>query len=127
MKAFTKLDGIESEELTATASIFGTAARLALHGTADTRAMTPLDDLLRRLHKQCAEHGVLEVSVDFRNLEFMNSSCFKAFVTWVSTVRELDPARQYKLTFLSDRRKHWQKRSLGALSCFAVGLIKVET
>jgi hypothetical protein len=57
----------------------------------------------------------------------MNSSCFKTFITWIVRVRNLAPDAQYKIRFLSDQEKHWQRRSLGALSCFAVDLIRIES
>jgi hypothetical protein len=63
--------------------------------------------------------------VDFRAFDFMNSSCFKAFVTWIGLVQELESG-QYKIRFLSDEGKHWQRRSLDALRCFAVDLIQIE-
>ena len=49
--------------------------------------------------------------------DFMDSSCFKAFVTWVSSVRELDPASHYRMVFVSNAKKHWQAilRSLALL------------
>ena len=82
--------------------------------------------LLRRLHTRCVGESVREVAVDLRGLEFMDSSCFKTFVTWVSSVRDLPPGGQYKIVFFSDPKRHWQARSLGALACFAVDLISIQ-
>jgi hypothetical protein len=48
-------------------------------------------------------------------------------VSWIGQVQDLEAHRQYRIRFLSDDNKHWQRRSLGALSCFAVDLIQVET
>ena len=100
---------------------------LRLKGNADTRAMQALDVMLKLLHAQVLEARIKEVVVDLRELEFMNSSCFKAFVSWLSDLQEVAPERQYRIRILSDAGKHWQRRSLGALSCFAVDLIRVET
>jgi hypothetical protein len=121
------IPGIRLEELRATAAIRGVAGLVVLTGTADSRASAALGELLMQMHGRCTYAGVREVEVNFRDLEFMDSSCFKAFVTWVSTVRELEPDKQYKFTFQSDGTKHWQKRSLGALSCFAIDLITIKT
>jgi hypothetical protein len=118
---------IVDHELKASARLGDQGVTLALVGTADTRSMAALDALLRKLHEQARQSGVRSVVVDLRALEFMNSSCFKAFVTWVSSVQELDAASQYKIDFLSDVRRHWQRRSLGALACFAVDLITIST
>src|SRR5580698_5282036 len=106
------IPGIELEELAVTAVIHGVAARVVLNGTADTRATEELGRLFKEVHSRCTAAEVREVVVDFRELEFMNSSCFKAFVTWVSAVRDLDLGKQYKITFLSNKTLHWQRRSL---------------
>ncbi len=118
---------ISDHELRANARVDDGSVKLSLAGTADTRSMVALDTLLKKVHEQTHRSGARTVVVDLRELEFMNSSCFKAFVTWVSTVQELAAAEQYKMEFLSDDRRHWQRRSLGALACFAVDLITVST
>lgn len=103
----------------------GVSVRLT--GNADVRVMAPLDAMLRTLSAELERLSVPEVVVDLRNLQFMNSSCFKSFVTWLGQVQELEPEKQYRIRFLSDANKHWQKRSLSALSCFAVDLVKIES
>lgn len=95
-------------------------------GTADMRAHAPLESLLPALHAEVTRFEATEVVVDFRKLEFMNSSCFKVFLTWLAKVQELDAERRYKLKFLSNGTIHWQKRSLEALRCFATDLVTVE-
>jgi hypothetical protein len=57
----------------------------------------------------------------------MNSSCFKAFVSWLGVLQDVDRVRQYRIRFLSDDQKHWQRRSLSALCCFAVDLVRIES
>ena len=42
------------------------------------------------------------------------------------TLQDSAAEDQYKVRFLSDSKKHWQSRSLGALACFAVDLINIE-
>jgi hypothetical protein len=98
---------------------------LKLVGSAETDAMKTLDAYLKSVHA-VAKPSHLPVVVDLRSLEFMNSSCFKAFVSWIRTLQDLPATDQYKVRFLSDSKKHWQSRSLGALACFAVDLIHIE-
>lgn len=105
----------------------GPAVTVTLTGNADHAAIEPLDRVLAAAHAAATEHGAREVAVDLRRLEFMNSSCIKSLVTWISDVRELPAARQYQIRFRSDPAMHWQKRSLHALRCFAVELITIET
>jgi hypothetical protein len=72
------------------------------------------------------EAAVQEVVVDFRRLDFMNSSCLKALVTWLGKVQERPIAEQYQVVFLKAPAAHWQARSLHALVTFAPSMIRVE-
>ncbi|UQA59346.1 hypothetical protein [Polyangium aurulentum] len=123
------LDGlaVNGRDFSASAAHEDKLLFLRLTGNADMSAKEGLDGLLPRVHAEAQRLGVAVVAVDFRELEFMNSSCFKSFVTWISEVQELEPAKQYQIRFLSKPEMHWQRRSLHALRCFAVDLITVET
>ncbi|MDC0742142.1 hypothetical protein [Polyangium mundeleinium] len=105
----------------------GRSLILRLSGNADMAAKDSLDSLLPRVHAEAQRISATEVQVDFRNLEFMNSSCFKSFVTWISEIGDLERSKEYKIRLLSNPEMHWQRRSLHALRCFAVDLISVES
>jgi hypothetical protein len=96
-----------------------------LSGTADLRVTDSVEAILTRVHQQALELGIPEVQMDLRELEFMNSSCFKSFVSWISEVSDLTTG-QYRIRFLSNPRILWQRRSLHALSCFAAELVTIE-
>src|SRR5262249_33805309 len=96
-------------------------------GNADMRSRDALDELLVKLHQEARKGSVTEVVIDFHELEFMNSSCFKSFVTWIGRVQDLPEAERYRIRFLSKPELLWQRRSLHALRCFAVDLITIET
>jgi hypothetical protein len=100
---------------------------LRMTGSAETPAMGSLQGLFNGVHAEMLRQGLPKVVVDLRELEFMNSSCFKTFVSWLAEVQETDSAKRYHVHFLSDTKKHWQKKSLNALSAFAIDLVKVET
>jgi hypothetical protein len=104
-------------------------AGLDLHfsGTADMHAIDTLDEYLGAVHDAALERRARRVRVDFRQLEFMNSSCFKSFVTWIGRVQDVTPADRYKIEFQSNPQMHWQRRSLNALRCFAIELVSIET
>ena len=121
------VDSIVTPDLRASAFIEGTTFGARFSGNADTRAMAAIDTLLKGLHDQALQRNTREVVIDLTELEFMNSSCFKAFVTWIANVQDLEASKQYSIVFRSDPKKHWQRRSLEALSCFAIDLIRVET
>lgn len=96
-----------------------------LCGTADLRVTDSVEAILGRVHQKALELAIPEVRVDLRELEFMNSSCFKSFVSWISEVSDLT-AGQYRIRFLSNPSILWQRRSLHALSCFAAELVTIE-
>jgi hypothetical protein len=100
--------------------------RLTLVGTADATVEAALNELLGRLHSDSQRARAREVAVDLRKLEFMNSSCFKSFITWIVAVRRLAEDQTYRIRFLANAGLHWQKRSLHAISYFGGDLVSVE-
>lgn len=93
-------------------------------GTGDVAAIELLGSYLKRLHGEAERLGVSEVTCDFRQLSFMNSSCFKAFVVWIDTVK--NAAKAYQIRFLTAPEMHWQRRSLEALRRLATNVVSVE-
>lgn len=93
-------------------------------GTGDVAAIEPLGAYLKRAHAEATRLGVSEVACDFRQLSFMNSSCFKAFVVWIDTVKNME--RPYRIRFLTDPAMHWQRRSLEALRRLAMNVVTLE-
>ena len=96
-------------------------------GSADMHAIEPLDNCLAQVHRLATERRVQRVRIDFRNLEFMNSSCFKSFVSWIGNVQDLPAGERYQIEFLSNALMRWQRRSLSALRCFAMDLVVITT
>lgn len=100
---------------------------LRFSGTADMHAIEPLDAYLAEIHRAATARHARRVRVDFRTLEFMNSSCFKSFVSWIGHVQDAAPSQRYQIEFQSDPRLHWQRRSLNALRCFAMDLVSIQS
>jgi anti-anti-sigma factor len=121
------LPEVATADLRVTAEHGGEAITIHFSGTADMRVSDALDQILAKLHEEAQRLAATKIIVDLRELEFMNSSCLKSFVTWISNVRELDPEKQYAIHFVSRPEILWQRRSLHALRCFAVDLITVES
>jgi hypothetical protein len=117
---------VKGEDFAGTATHDGTAITARLSGNADYAALDAIDTLLGRTHAEAKRLAVAEVIIDLVQLEFMNSSCFKCFVSWINDIQELPDAAQYKVRFISNPTMHWQKRSLHSLRCFAVELITVS-
>lgn len=100
--------------------------RLRLAGEIDLDALDQLRGLLERVHELALQVGAPEVAVDMRECEFMNSSSIKQFVTWVRIASEGPRANSYKIKFLLNPDLTWQRRSLGALTAFGQGLVRLE-
>ena len=103
---------IRTNELEAEATYAHPALNVRLVGSAESVALAPLGVLLGKLHREAMRLAVREVTIDVRELEFMNSSCFEAFVDWLGVLQDVERGSQYRIRFLSDDQKHWQRRSL---------------
>lgn len=97
-----------------------------LAGDANMNAVDRLGSALSEVHARAVGGSATEVVVDLRQLEFMNSSCFKKIVTWLTRVEEVEADSRYRIRFLSNPRLHWQRRSLHALRMFAIDLVSVD-
>ncbi len=118
---------IDMDGLQANYRLDGKQLVVELIGNADHRTSDQMRDLCAQLHTAAMESSVTAAVIDMRKLEFMNSSCFKSLVTWVSDIQDLEPARRYKIRTLSNPAIPWQKRSLQSLQYFAVDLVSIET
>lgn len=118
---------VSGPTFSAEASLEDAVLQVRFSGTADLESKDELEAVVSQVHVEACRLGVSKVQVNFRGLEFMNSSCFKVFVSWLAKVQELPEDRHYRIHFLSDPNFHWQRRSLAALSCFAVDLVAIET
>jgi hypothetical protein len=121
------LPKLDAPVLSADTALADTVMTARFRGTADVEARPGLDHFIEALHAEACRLAASKVVLDFRELEFMNSSSFKVFVTWLSQVQELPADKQYRIHFVSNPSMHWQRRSLAALSCFAVNLVTIET
>jgi hypothetical protein len=121
----TEVVSVQGEDCAGSSVHDGKTIQTWLKGNADYAAVDAIEMLLTRTHAEAHRLGVSEVVVDLRQLEFMNSSCFKSFVSWINDVQQLPEDQRYKVRFRSNPKLHWQKRSLHTLRCFAVELITV--
>lgn len=103
-----------------------TGLKVAFRGTISTvNPAAVLNPFVDAVHGQLSGANVREIRVDFTELEFCNSSGFKAFIHWIQRVQSLPEAQRYKLRFLSSPTRKWQRTSLLALSCYAPGLVEI--
>jgi len=124
--ASLEIPEVSSARLSARSALEGEAIRVQFFGSADLEARSLLESLLTRLHSEAQRLHAAEVTIDWRSFEFMSSGCFKSFVSWLGAVQDADADQQYRIRFLSNPSMLWQRRSLHALKCFAIDLIRIE-
>lgn len=95
---------------------------LRLVGDADLAVVARMRELLGELRAEARRVAAAEVVVDVRRLEWMTAGCFSTLVEWISEVRETGACR---VSFLSDPRHAWQRRTLRALQCFAPAQVSI--
>jgi hypothetical protein len=115
---------IESASLRATTAESAGILKVGFEGTGESGEAQAMFDFCQLVHAE-AQARKANVEVDFRQLEFLSSSCFKAFVTWFAQVQELGDGENYNIHLISNPRMHWQRRSLGALASFAPGHVTI--
>lgn len=124
MSQSLELPTIDMAAFSCTPSLDDGKLSVTFSGTGDVAAIEALGSYLKQVHAEAERLGLTEVTCDFRKLSFMNSSCFKAFVVWIDTVK--NAARVYRIRFLTDPEMHWQRRSLEALRRLATAVVSVE-
>lgn len=116
---------VELEGFSLAPSLDGAVLRVVFTGTGDLDAVASLGAFLPKVHQQAVHHGVDEVQFDFCALEFMNSSCFKAFVTFIDNAKTV-AAASYRIRFITTSKHYWQRRSLEALRRLAMGMVVIQ-
>jgi hypothetical protein len=119
-----QLEPVTTPGFTCTPSLSEHRLSLVFDGTGDVAAIEPLSSLLKHVHTEAQRLSLTEVSCDFRQLTFMNSSCFKSFVVWIDTVK--NSTEPYKIRFTTGASMPWQRRSLEALRRLATNVVSVE-
>jgi hypothetical protein len=114
-------------DFAAEASVRPDGLYVKLVGTADMSVRPILDEFIGKLHRAAQDQHATQVVMDFRDLAFMNSSCLKRLVAWISEIQDLPSDERYRVVLISSPEMHWQRRSFHALSCLGGDLITVQS
>jgi hypothetical protein len=93
-------------------------------GVADMSTKALLDQFLSALHEELKKMPSVDVALDILDLEFMNSSCIKALISWITRNVNQPKERQYLITIHTDANRLWQRRSVQALCMMAPGVVR---
>ena len=99
---------------------------VVLSGNADMESLPVLGPFLTELHSKLQSRRVAVVTVDLRDLYFMNSSCLKSFIIWIAGIKKLGPGDSYQVRFLTNPAFKWQDRNIEALQEFAPAIVVLE-
>ena len=98
--------------------------RVQLSGTGDMAAAPALGICLKALQGEGLRLSIHIVQFDVRALYFLNSSCLKAFISFICGLA--GHGMKCKVLFIADARLGWQRRSLVALERMAPELVSIE-
>jgi hypothetical protein len=128
---FTIHDIVTPELVTETVLENNEGGRIEIRfvGNADGLTENDLATYLDDLHRVALESKVKEIVFDVRALEFMSASCLRSLLGWLGRLEKAAASEQprYAARFVSDTRKHWQRRSLElVLSSCNIDVVRIE-
>lgn len=104
------------------------ASLLKFSGAIDMRDPSQkITPYLGRIHKHLIKNNVKELTADFTDLEFMNSSGIKTVISWIISLKDTDEAKRYKLTIIYDPDSTWQKSSVYVINRLFPDLVFMES
>lgn len=119
------IEPIHHATLDAEALLDGSEIAVRFSGTADHTVHAIIDRFLNEVHVEAARMKVATVNVDISGLEFINSSCLMAFVSWITTVQAM-AKRSYLISFHFKAVRDWHRRTLGVLAKLGEGVVAVQ-
>ncbi len=109
----------------AEAVLDGSEIAVRFSGTADLGVKAIMDSFLIDVHAEASRMDVKSVSVDVSGLEFINSSCLMAIVTWITTVQSMTN-RRYQIAFHFKAVRDWHRRSFDVLTQLGEDVVTVQ-
>lgn len=103
----------------------GPACFLTCTGNLDSKdPATELQPQLLSFHDRLAASGVREVNIDVTQVQYMNSSAIKCFMTWFLKVQRNNGP--YQIVILYDAKRTWQYVSFTTMGRIAPNVLKTQ-
>lgn len=77
-----------------------------------------------KIHEQIISNDIKEVTLDFKNLNFLNSSGIKTITKWIMKIPTLPDDKKYKMKLYYSESITWQHTSLKILTYLAPGNVE---
>jgi hypothetical protein len=84
-----------------------------------------LTPFLKDVHLAVVEARLKKITVDLRQLRFMNSSSIRSLVDWIEWIRHDPEDKRYTLQFMIQSSLPWQNTTLSAIQSFGGELVVV--
>jgi anti-anti-sigma regulatory factor len=126
LMASLHIQPIQSPSFTAEALLDGSEIVVRFCGTADLGVKAIMDTFLNEVHIEASHLNVAAVNVDISGLEFINSSCLVAMVTWITAVQAM-AHRSYLISFHFKAVRDWHHRTFGVLEEIGQGVVAVQS
>jgi hypothetical protein len=85
-----------------------------------------LDPLFEKIHTGMVIKKLHEITADFRQLTFLNSSGIKALAKWIMKLVTLPADQKYAIKIVHNKSITWQVTSLPTLTYLVPGGVKIE-
>ncbi|MGK3961014.1 hypothetical protein WME89_33835 [Sorangium sp. So ce321] len=118
-----KVDSVVTDSFGIEPALRDDTLSVKLTGTGDMAAAAPLGSYFKTLQAEVIRLSVSAVEFDVRALYFLNSSCLKAFISFICGLGS--QGMKCKIQFLTDARLGWQRRSLTALERMSPELVSI--
>lgn len=76
------------------------------------------------LHQKIVDTGIKNVTADFTDLQFLNSSGLKSIIRWIMNDANLPDDKQYHIKILYNKEIGWQETSLTTFKDLVPDLVK---
>jgi hypothetical protein len=94
---------------------------------ASTNPGSYLDPFFKKLHNAIVSDHLPAVTLDCTQLEFLNSSGIRSFVSWFLWLNALPQNKKYNIDILYSREQTWQEDCFTALTMLNPLLLKKKT
>jgi anti-anti-sigma factor len=121
------LENLTTEKANITSENKNGALYVTLKGEVDMEDPSAvLRPYLTKMHTGIVESGIKNMTIDFQNLRFMNSSGIKEFVHWILQLNNTPAESKYHVTILYSSKETWQASSLPVLQKLHPDLIQLQ-
>jgi hypothetical protein len=70
---------------------------------------------IQSMHKAILKNQIKNISIDLRQLSFINSASLAEFVRWINLLETVGDEERYTIQFICNANQRWQEASISSL------------